>query len=48
MGFILLSHPPPLVTLCSASFFLKISKRKGLRRPREITEKTEERMLKEK
>lgn len=45
-GFSFAKKPGPLLTAESASFFLKISKRKGLKSPREITENKLERTLK--
>lgn len=45
-GFNFAKKPGPLLTAESASFFLKISKRKGLNSPNEITENKLERTLK--
>ena len=45
-GFSFVKNPELLVTTESVSFFLKISKRNGLRSPNEITENKLERTLK--
>lgn len=48
IGFILVKKPELPVTAERESFFLKISKRKGLKRPSEITENKLESTLKPK
>lgn len=45
-GLSLVKNPELLLIVESASFFLKMSKRKGLKRPKDITENKLERTLK--